>query len=47
MKVVKTEMVKDFKSSKSAPAPVSTNGTDVEIVQNYRYLVVSLDDKLH
>lgn len=46
MKVVKTEMVTDFKSSKSAPAPVSTNGTDVEIVQNYRYLVVSLDDKL-
>lgn len=50
MKVAKTEMVMDFKSSKSAPAPapapVSTNGADVESVQNYRYPVVSLGDKL-
>lgn len=47
MKVVKTEMVVDFRSSKSAPSSVTTNGTDVEIVNlNYRYLDVCVDDKL-
>lgn len=38
MKVVKTEIVVDFRSNKSTPSSVTINGSDVDIVQNYKYL---------
>ncbi|XP_036422632.1 uncharacterized protein LOC118805727 [Colossoma macropomum] len=40
------EMVLDFRKSKPALSPVTTDGVDVEGVGTYRYLGVHLDNKL-
>lgn len=40
------EIVVDFGRKKSAPSPVFTSGSDVEIVSSYKYLGMLLVDKL-
>lgn len=40
------ELVVDFRRRKSAPTPISINGVTVEVVQDYKYLGVHLDNKL-
>ena len=47
LNVVKTrEMVVDFRRNKTFPSPVSIGGTDVDMVDKYKYLGVTLDNKL-
>ncbi|KAK0133617.1 hypothetical protein N1851_030848 [Merluccius polli] len=47
LNVAKTkEMVVDFRRNKPLPSPVCIGGTDVEMVPAYRYLGVTLDNKL-
>ena len=36
----------DFRRRKSAPTPISINGVTVDVVQDYKYLGVYLDNKL-
>ena len=40
------ELVMDFRRRKSAPTPISINGVTVDVVQDYKYLGVYLDNKL-
>lgn len=40
------ELVGDFHRRKSAPTPISINGVTVDVVQDYKYLGVYLDNKL-
>ena len=47
LNVAKTrEMVVDFRRNKPLPSPVCIGGTDVEVVPAYKYLGVTLDNKL-
>ncbi|KAK0148535.1 putative RNA-directed DNA polymerase from transposon BS [Merluccius polli] len=47
LNVAKTrEMVVDFRRNKTLPSPVSIGGTDVDMVDKYKYLAVTLDNKL-
>lgn len=39
-------MVIDFRRSRPKPDPVSIQGTDVDLVSNYKYLGVQLDNTL-
>ena len=41
------ELVVDFRRRKSAPTTISINGETVEVVQDYKYLGVHLDNKLN
>ena len=41
------ELVVDFRRRKSDPAPISINGVTVDVVQDYKYLGVNLDNKLN
>lgn len=40
------EIIIEFKRTRSKPDPVSIQGTDVDLVSNYKYLGVQLDNKL-
>lgn len=40
------EMVDDFGRSESPLQPVKIHGTDIEVVQSYKYVGVHLDNKL-
>ena len=40
------ELVVDFRRRKSAPTPISITGVTVDVVQDYKYLGVFLDNKL-
>ena len=40
------ELVVDFRRRKSAPTPISINGVTVDVLQDYKYLGVFLDNKL-
>ncbi|KAK0155347.1 putative RNA-directed DNA polymerase from transposon BS [Merluccius polli] len=45
LNVAKTrEMVVDFRRNKTLPSPVSIGGTDVDMVDKYKYLGVTLDN---
>lgn len=47
LNVAKTrEMVVDFRRNKPLPSPVSISGRDVDLVDTYKYLGVTLDNKL-
>ena len=47
LNVAKTrEMVVDFRRNKPLRSPVCIGGTDVEVVSAYKYLGVTLDNKL-
>jgi len=39
-------MVVDFRRRKSTPTPISIKGTTAEVVLDYKYLGVHLDNKL-
>ena len=41
------ELVGDFRRRKSAPTTISINDETVEVVQDYKYLGVHLDNKLN
>ena len=40
------ELVVDFRRRKSAPSPISINGVTVDVVSDYKFLGVHLDNKL-
>ena len=47
LNTTKTKQLVDFRRRKSAPTPISINGETVEVVQDYKYLEVHLDNKLN
>ena len=40
------ELVVDFRRQRTRPNPISINGTEVDIVDHYKYLGVHIDNKL-